>query len=127
MTPQLPPLVERTVQRLIRAFAPERIAVFGSFAKRTTHLASDIDLLVVTRSGENRSQQERRARQLAADCFPEVDIVFATLDEIAAAHEARSPFLHSILGSAITLYESRPQESPADGRQVALSAGPLTS
>jgi predicted nucleotidyltransferase len=105
MTPDLPPLVERTVRRLISAFAPERIALFGSFAKRTTHIASDVDLLVVMRSSENRGCQERRARQLAADCFPEVDIVFATVAEVAEADNARSPFLHSILGRAITLYE----------------------
>ena len=38
MTPQLPPLVDRTLQRLIRAFAPEKILLFGSWAKGTRHV-----------------------------------------------------------------------------------------
>ena len=47
---------------------------------------------------------QRRARQLAADCFPPVDVVFCTTEETAEAATAPSPFLHSILGSGITLY-----------------------
>jgi hypothetical protein len=46
-----------------------------------------------------------RDRQLAADCFPEVDVVFATMEGVALAGQARSPFLQSILGSAIRLHD----------------------
>lgn len=107
MTPDLPPLVQRTVRRMIRAFAPERILLFGSYAKGTTHEASDVDLLVIAQLSDHRSSQQRRARQLAADCFPRVDVVLATPDEVAAAGQANSPFLQSILGSGITVYERR--------------------
>lgn len=103
----LPILVQRTVARLIRAFAPERIVLFGSYAKGAVHPASDVDLLVVSNLQGNPVFHHRRARQLAADCFPPVDIVFATPDDIANAATARSPFLLSILGSGLTIY-SRP-------------------
>jgi len=115
MSPTLPPLVERTIQRLIRAFAPERIILFGSYAKGTTNDASDVDLLVITRLGGNPFFHQRRARQLAADCFPRVDVVFATPEEVAEAPIAHSPFLHSILGSSITLYTRPTDRSPMDG------------
>ena len=102
--PDLPPLVKRTLQRLIRAFAPERIVLFGSYAKGTVHGGSDLDLLVIASLEGNRDVHQRRARQLAADCFPHVDVVFATPAEVAEAATAKSPFLLSILGSGITLY-----------------------
>ena len=104
MSPELPPLVQRTLQRLIRAFAPERIILFGSYAKGTLHAGSDVDLLVITNLEGNPHIHQRRARQLAADCFPRVDVVFATPAEIAGAATAKSPFLLSILGSGIELY-----------------------
>jgi predicted nucleotidyltransferase len=107
MPVNLPPLVERTVERLIRAFAPESILLFGSYAKGTTHETSDVDLLVVARLEGNPALHQRRAHQLAADCFPRVDVVIAAPEDVAGAATARSPFLLSILGSAITLY-SRP-------------------
>lgn len=105
--PDLPPLVQRTVARLIRAFAPERIVLFGSYAKGTVHGFSDVDLLVISNLDGNRIPHRRRARQLAADCFPPIDIVFATPAEVAQAATAPSPFLLSILGSGVTIYTSR--------------------
>lgn len=61
----LPLLVQRTVARLIRAFAPERIVLFGSYAKGAVHAASDVDLLVVSNLQGNPIAHQRRARQLA--------------------------------------------------------------
>jgi hypothetical protein len=49
MVHDLPPLVQRTLQRLIRAFAPERIMLFGSCAKGTTH-ARNLPISFVTRA-----------------------------------------------------------------------------
>lgn len=105
MPPDLPPLVERAVERLIRAFAPERIMLFGSYAKGTMRAGSDVDLLVIANIEGDPSFYQRRARQLAADCFPRVDIVFASSADLSGATTARSPFLLSILGTGIILYD----------------------
>ena len=109
--PALPSL-RRLLGRYVRAFAPRRIVLFGSYAKGQEHAGSDIDLLIVADlAEESLAHHLRRARQLAADCFPPVDIVFATPDEIAAAAGAPSPFLQSILERGVTVYE-RPGASP---------------
>jgi len=102
--PDLPPLVLRTLQRLIRAFAPERIVLFGSYAKGTTHDRSDVNLLVIANVEGNPAFHQRRARHLAADCFPPTDIILATPADVAGASTARSPFLASILSSGVTIY-----------------------
>jgi predicted nucleotidyltransferase len=100
----LPPLVQRALDRLIRAFAPERVMLFGSYAKGSTQENSDVDLLVIAEIQGNPVHSMRRARQLTADCFPAVDVVIATPSDVAAAEVVKSPFLLSILGSGITLY-----------------------
>lgn len=102
--PELPPLVQRSLARLIRAFAPESILLFGSCAKGTAQGNSDVDLLVIADIEGNPANHQRRARQLTADCFPPVDVVIATPSDVAGAASAKSPFLLSILGSGITLY-----------------------
>lgn len=104
--PTLPPLVERSLARLIRAFAPERVLLFGSWAKGAATDKSDIDLLLVANLEGNPAIHLRRARQLVSDCFPPVDVVIASPAEIAEAATARSPFLASILSSAITVYSA---------------------
>jgi predicted nucleotidyltransferase len=104
MTQQLPSLVDRALRRLIRAFAPEKILLFGSWAKGKEHVGSDVDLLIVADLPGNAVVHSRRARQLAADSFPRIDIVFATPEEVASADTAKSPFLLSILGTGIVVY-----------------------
>ena len=78
--------------------------LFGSWAKDARRAGSDVDLLVVTEAAAGGAAPRVRARQLAADCFPGVDVVLATPAEVAAAPTAPSPFLASILGSGIDLY-----------------------
>ena len=95
---ELPPLIQRVVQRLIRAFAPERIMIFGSWAKGTTHDRSDVDILVIADLRGDPALYKHRAHQLAGDCFPPVDFVFATPTEVAGA-TGKSLFLISILAT----------------------------
>ncbi len=107
----LPPprFLDLVVGRLVRAFAPEKIVLFGSYAKGTQRPESDLDLLIVAELGEDSPGAQRRARQLLADCFPPIDVVFATPEEVAGAATAASPFLLSILGRGVTLYEAGPE------------------
>jgi hypothetical protein len=111
MPQDLPPLAQRALCRLIRAFAPDCIVLFGSYATGATHERSDIDLLVIAPIEARREPHERRARQLVADCFPPMDVVLASTDDVEGADEARSPFLMSIVGSGVTVYE-RPDTPP---------------
>ena len=108
----VPPFLRRVVGRFVRAFAPERIILFGSYAKGTNHAGSDVDVLVVSDVAAESGAPLRRARQLAADCFPAVDVVFATPADIAAAGTAASPFLLSILGSGVVVYRRDPPPAP---------------
>lgn len=104
MIPQLPILVERTLARLIRAFAPEKIILFGSYAKGVNDQNSDVDLLVIAHITANHALYSRRARQLTSDSFPSVDVVFATPEDVASASLLRSPFLLSIMEKGVVIY-----------------------
>ncbi len=42
-----PQLIDKMVRRLVRRFRPEQIILFGSHARGTAGLDSDVDLLVV--------------------------------------------------------------------------------
>jgi uncharacterized protein len=123
VVPDLPPLVERTLQRLIRYYSPERIIVFGSYSKATVHSRSDVDLLVVANVDGSLDLHQRRARQLAAGCFPRVDVVLATPAEVSEANTARSPFLASILRTGTTVYSRSDELHPASGRHHAMPQG----
>jgi predicted nucleotidyltransferase len=103
-------VLHRPVQRLVRAFSPERIVLFGSYAKGTARPGSDIDLLVIADLEGDPADHLRRARQLMADVFPVIDVVLCTPEEAATTQDAPivpapSPFLLSVLGSGVTVYQ----------------------
>lgn len=93
------------IKRLVRAFSPQRIVLFGSYAKGTAEPGSDLDLLVIMDLPGNPETDGRRARQLVATSFPPVDVTLCTAEEVDTADTTASPFLRSILGSGITVYK----------------------
>jgi predicted nucleotidyltransferase len=102
-----PPYLRRPLERLVRAFAPTQIVLFGSHAKGEAQPGSDVDLLVVADLDGDRTLHLRRARQLVAASFPPIDIVLCTPEEAGGAATAASPFLASVLESGVVLYVSR--------------------
>jgi uncharacterized protein len=99
-----PAFLNTPIERLVRALAPTRIVLFGSYAKGTARPGSDVDLLVVAEAGAEPAKAIRRARQLVATSFPAVDVVLCTPEDAEHAATAASPFLQSILETGITVY-----------------------
>jgi predicted nucleotidyltransferase len=105
MTAAAPPGFLRTpIERLVRALAPTRIVLFGSYAKGAERPGSDVDLLVIADASAEPEALARRVRQLLASSFPPIDVVMCTPEEAEHAQEQRSPFLQSILESGVTVY-----------------------
>lgn len=114
---EAPAFLRRPLERLIRAFAPTRVILFGSYAKGAVRPGSDVDLLVVAALDGDRTTHLRRARQLVSSSFPPIDIVLCTPDEAAEAATAASPFLLSVLQSGIVLYSRDEVPSQAEGQR----------
>jgi uncharacterized protein len=83
----------QAVERLIKAFEPERIYVFGSHARRTPHTDSDIDLLILI--GASDEPPYKRAQHAYATVGPHsvpLDIQVMTRKEF----ETRLPVVASL-------------------------------
>lgn len=116
MTAAPPAFLRTPIARLVRALAPTRIVLFGSYAKGAERPGSDVDLLVIADAAAEPAAVERRARQLVATNFPPIDVVLCTPEEAEHADRERSPFLESILESGVTVYSRR-----AGSRKATLS------
>ena len=103
-----PPVTEERLQevvrRIVEAFDPERIILFGSYVSGAPTPDSDVDLLIVMEDGERPA--ERRmvvSRLFRPRPFP-MDILVYTPAEIQHALSLRDPFIFQALESGRTLY-----------------------
>ena len=88
----------RTVRRLINAFNPETMCVFGSHARHAPHANSDIDLLVVIPSSDEPAYRraQRAYAAVGAHVVP-LDIQVITREEF----EGRLPAVTSLPATVV--------------------------
>jgi len=79
-------LIDRMAQRIVREVDPERVILFGSWARGEANEQSDVGFLVVEREpfGPNRSRREEAVRiwECLYDFRVPKDILVYSVDEI---------------------------------------------
>jgi predicted nucleotidyltransferase len=78
-----PEQIERTVRSIVDAADPERIVLFGSFARGDATEDSDLDLLVIEREVADRAQEMVRLRRVLRPLRVPVDVLVFSSDEVA--------------------------------------------
>jgi predicted nucleotidyltransferase len=97
--------VARVVERLVALYDPDRIYVFGSYAKGTLTENSDLDLVVVKATRTPPWLRGRDVVALLADTAIDFDLLFVTPIELKEALTDPYSLLSSVMPSAKTLYE----------------------
>jgi len=74
--------VRTVTERLVAAFDPVQIIVFGSYARGKARPGSDLDLLVVLPTVEDKREAAIAMRRVLADLPVPKDVVVTTPEEI---------------------------------------------
>lgn len=105
--PKQPPYLSEVVSRIVQKFHPEKIILFGSWARGEAREDSDLDLLVVLPGVEHTRNTAIQIGNSLSNLPISKDIIVATPEEI----EKYGSTIGSILLPAITegkvIYESR--------------------
>jgi predicted nucleotidyltransferase len=80
--PATPPHLDEVVRRLVAAFEPLTVVLFGSWARGDAGPHSDIDLLVVAPSDEPAWRRMSRAQHALSGLPVAVDVFVCTPDEV---------------------------------------------
>lgn len=97
--------ISRMAQTIAERFHPEKIILFGSYAKGSPNQDSDVDLLVVMRvEGSKRAKAAEIDFELADRTMP-LDVIVVTPDEIENFGNAIGGFLYPALRDGKVLYE----------------------
>jgi len=96
--------VQRVVDLIVALYRPDRILVFGSYAKGLLHEGSDLDLLVVKPWKLPAFRRGRDLEAMLAMQAISVDVLFYTPEEMEVELADPLSMLSAILPSAKTLY-----------------------
>lgn len=97
--------ISTMVDRIVGAFQPSRIILFGSHARGTATEWSDVDLLVILPNVSDKRDTAIEIRRVLGDLPVCKDIVIATPEEVARRGHLVGTVLRSALREGKVLYE----------------------
>jgi predicted nucleotidyltransferase len=97
--------LEKIVSYAIHVTEPEMIILFGSVARGTNNVYSDIDLLIITRQSYRKKELEMQISSFAKEYSLKADILISTPREIEKEALKADSFLSSVMKSGKILYQ----------------------
>jgi HEPN domain-containing protein/predicted nucleotidyltransferase len=96
--------LEEVIQRLIAAYDPERIILFGSHAAGKARGDSDIDLLIVKETDQRPIERRIEVERLLSDRQIPLDLLVYTPEELRYLYAVGSPLIEEVVESGRVLY-----------------------
>ena len=98
-------IIQKITHRLVEEFSPEKIILFGSYAWGKPSPDSDLDLLVLLKSSNERGiERMRRARRALRSFMIPKDILVKTTEEFNRYASVYSSLESKILEKGKVLY-----------------------
>lgn len=98
-------LLVEVVRRIRSVGSPQKIMLFGSWARGTARPDSDLDLLIIEESDLPRWRRSARYRRALCGVFPAKDLLVWTPQEIDAWRLVPNAFISTVLREGKLLYE----------------------
>jgi predicted nucleotidyltransferase len=95
--------LDEILQKIIDAYKPEKVILFGSSARGNCDAKSDIDLVVVAKSEERFIQRLVKSAKILP--YPGLDILIYTPQEIENMLEVENPFIKRVFKEGKVIYE----------------------
>jgi len=100
-----PEQIPQIVNAIVEGCDPEKIILFGSFARGNPDKDSDLDFIIVRETDTPRMQRGWEIRKHLLGVHVPLDLKIYTPDEFREHAARQDSFLRQILNESIVLYE----------------------
>jgi predicted nucleotidyltransferase len=97
--------IDQVVEQIVEKFKPQKIVLFGSYARGNPRPESDVDLLVVMKTSDKKINQSLEIRR-HLDVMFGLDLVVYTSKRLKERVDMGDWFLRDVLKEGKVLYES---------------------
>jgi predicted nucleotidyltransferase len=99
--------IEQAVERVVAAARPSRVILFGSYARGNPNEDSDLDLLVVEQTVENKPKEMVRLRRAIGGIGAGVDVLVYSEEEVAQRGQVPGTVIYWALREGEVVYDAR--------------------
>jgi predicted nucleotidyltransferase len=99
-------VLDEVTRRLAEAAHPDKIILFGSYARGDFDKDSDLDLLVILPTVESRFDEMVRLRRVLGDIPMSIDVVVYSVDRVRERQNLRGTMLYHALAEGRVLYDA---------------------
>jgi predicted nucleotidyltransferase len=97
--------ISEIVNKIASGYKPDKIILFGSYARGNPNENSDLDLFVIKDSDLPRPQRTAFVRKLIYGSMIPIDLIVYTPKEIEESRNNKYSLVFNVLNSGKTLYE----------------------
>jgi len=105
VTPDVQEKIREMVRRVVEEFDPDRIVLFGSFARGTGGPDSDVDLLVIKPVSGSKRRERIAIRKALRGMGIAKDVILVTPEEVTQYQNAIGTIIRPALREGRVLYE----------------------
>lgn len=98
-------LLPEITRRILDVIDPQKIILFGSFARGDNETDSDIDLLVLVEGVTSPRKESNRLRQSLRGLLVPVDVIVATPEQVEKHRDTVGLIYRSALNEGKVIYE----------------------
>ena len=97
--------INSLVQRIVSRIQPQKVILFGSYAKDKATINSDLDLFVIKETDIPVAHRADDLKPMLSQSLIPVDVHIYTPEEVEAYSKDVFSFVHSVLNSGKTVFE----------------------
>lgn len=98
-------ILDSMAKRIVARFHPEKIILFGSYARGQATCDSDLDLLVIMDLQGSRRQTANEIDLLLADRMVPLDLIILTPEELERQRGLVGTIAHEAAREGVVIYE----------------------